>query len=109
MKFLRTSCIVTAIMAVPLLTPAVPAMPPNALGSIEATIMFCARVDSKSADKYKELGKRATEGMTEKEVADARASSEYKGAYTAITTDLEKMPVDKAAEACRGALEKPKK
>jgi hypothetical protein len=92
------------VIALPRLTPAGPSMPPNALGHVEATVNFCVRVDSKSADKYKEIGKRLVSGMSQKALAEARSSTEYKESYDAITSDLVKLPAEKGVEGCRAGL-----
>jgi len=93
-----------ALCALPQVTRAAPAVPPKALGSVEATVKFCAQADSKSADKYKEWGKLLVREMSEKELAEARSSSDYKETYETITAELEKIPSDKAVETCRAAL-----
>ena len=84
---------------------AAPPVPPKALGSVEATIHFCSRVDSKLADKYKEWGKLLVRDMSEKELAEARGSSEYKEAYDSLSAELEKLPTKKAVDACRASLQ----
>jgi hypothetical protein len=93
-----------AILSIPQLALAAPPVPPKALGSVEATIDFCSRVDSKSADKYKEWGKLLVRDMTEKELAEARGSSEYKETYDALSAELEKLPKEKAVDGCRASL-----
>ena len=45
---------------------------------------------------------------TEKEVAEARQSQQYKDAYEAVSTELGKEPKEKAAEACAASLESDK-
>lgn len=85
-------------------TLAAPSIPPKALGQVEATIELCVRVDSKSAAKYKELGKAVVAGMSDKDLAEVRESRAYKESYKAITGQLEKVPADKAVEGCRAAL-----
>jgi len=85
-------------------TLAAPAIPSSALGQVEATINFCVRADAKSADRYKEWGKAIVAGMSEKELAEARESAEYKENYSAITSQLDKLPTDKAVESCRAAV-----
>jgi hypothetical protein len=93
-----------AILSIPQLVLAAPPVPPKALGSVEATIDFCSRVDSKSADKYKEWGKLLVRDMSEKELAETRGSSEYKETYDALSAELEKLPKEKAVDACRASL-----
>ena len=42
---------------------------------------------------------------TEKEVAEARQSQQYKDAYDAVGTELGKEPKEKATSACAASLE----
>ena len=46
-----------------------------------------------------------TEGATPQEVAEARASDEYKQGYAAGTDEIEKQPKDEAKKSCSQALE----
>lgn len=102
-KFCRTLGLV-AVVAFPQLMLAGHSIPPQALGQIEATGNFCARVDSPWADKYKQGDKVLAAIMSEKELKEARESSDYKAAYDATTGRLEKIPQDKAVEGCRARL-----
>ena len=103
MKFSRTLGI-AVLFAFPALILGASSVPPAALGQVEATINFCSKVDSSSAAQYKEWGKRLVANMTEKELKEARDSSEYKQNYDSITSQLEKVPADKAVQNCRAAL-----
>lgn len=80
-------------------TLAAPPIPPAALGQVQATIDLCVRVDPQSADKYRELGTAVVGGMSAQE-----RSSDYKKSYRATANQLEKIPADKAVEACRAAF-----
>lgn len=91
-------------LVLPQFTLAAPPIPPKALGQVEATVDFCVRVDSKFADKYKALGKAVVAGLSEKELKEARDSSDYKETYREITGQLEKTPADKVVEGCRASL-----
>ena len=102
-KFSRTLGLV-AVLTFPQLTFAASSIPPQALGQIEATGNFCARVDSQWADKYKQVGKAVVAGMSEKELKEARESSDYKTAFDTMTGTLEKIPQDHAVESCRASL-----
>ncbi len=104
MKFYRTLCLAAAI-AVPQIMPATESVPPRALGQVEATVNFCAQADSQRADQYQQWGKTITQGMTEKELADARQSGEYKDSYNTITDQLNNIPKEKAPENCHAALD----
>ena len=103
MKFSRTLGI-AVLFAFPALILGESSVPPAALGQVEATINFCSNVDSSSAAQYKEWGKRLVANMTEKELKEARDSSEYKQNYDSITSQLAKVPAEKAVPTCRAAL-----
>jgi hypothetical protein len=103
MKILRTVCF-SAFLAVPNL--ALAKLPPNsALGQVEGTLDFCAQADPQSASKYAEFKKALVQGEPEKDVVEARKSSEYKDAYDAIGEALGKVPKDQAVKACTSLLE----
>ena len=102
-KLCRTLGLV-AVVAFPQLMLAGPSIPPQALGQIGATGNFCARVDAPWADKYKEGDKVLAAIMSQKELQEVRKSDDYKKAYDAMTGKLEKIPQDKAVEACRARL-----
>jgi len=106
MKLHRIVCF-SALLAFPNL--ALAKLPPNsALGQVEGTLDFCAHIDPQSAATYQEFKKALVQGEPEKDVAEARASSEYKNAYDAIGEALGKAPKDEAIKACTSLVE-PKK
>jgi hypothetical protein len=107
MKIHHALC-AAAIIALPNVALAADPVPANALGMIEATVNYCAAADAKSADQYKEFGKAVVREMTEKQLADARKSAEYKESYENITTELKKIPAEKAVESCHAALQSDK-
>lgn len=72
---------------------------------MEGTLDFCAQIDSQSAAKYEERKKLLVQGEPEKDVAEARKTTEYKEAYDAIGEALGKVPKDKAVKACTSFLE----
>jgi hypothetical protein len=86
-----------------------PAIPPRALGQVDATVGFCGRIDSKNADRYQELRKRIVAGVSDKDQADARSATEYKESFQAASDELERLPSTKAVEACRAALQEDEK
>lgn len=103
MKFHRIGCL-SALLALPNL--ALAKLPPNsALGQVEGTLDFCAQLDPQSAAKYQEFKKALVHGEPEKDVAEARASSEYKNACDAIGEALGKAPKDEAMKACTSLVE----
>ena len=94
----------SAVLALPQL--ALAKLPPNStLGQLEGTLDFCAQVDPQSAAKYQEFKKALVQGEPEKDVAEARQSSEYKNAYEAIGEALGKVPKGEAVKACTSFLE----
>jgi hypothetical protein len=103
MKLHRIVCL-SALLALPNL--ALAKLPPNsALGQVEGTLDFCAQIDPRSAAKYAEFKKALVQGEPEKDVAEARKSSEYKEAYDAISEALGKTSKDEAMKACTSLVE----
>ena len=82
--------------------------PSSALGQVEGTLDFCAQVDPQSAVKYQEYKKVLVQDASEKELAEARKSSEYKEAYDAIGDALGKVPKDQVVKACTSLVESKK-
>src|SRR4029077_2284540 len=103
MNIHRILCLL-AVIVLPQLSLA--KLPPNsALGQVEGTLDFCAQVDPQSVGKYEERKKLLVQGEPEKEVAEARKTTEYKEAYDAIGEALGKVPKDQAVKACTSILE----
>jgi hypothetical protein len=78
---------------------------PQALGTVQATIDFCARTDPSREEKYQEHAKSFVQGLPEKEVNAARRSPAYKAAYESASQALEKAPKQDGDEACHGFIE----
>jgi hypothetical protein len=104
MKFTRTLGLM-AVFAIPQHAPAAAPVPPGSLGQVEATVKSCARVDSKSADRYEELRKKVVAGMSEKDLAAARSSNEYNETFESVAKEFERLPTDKALAGCHAALQ----
>jgi len=81
------------------------ALPNDIFGKIEGALDACAKTDPSSAPKYAEKKKQLAQGATEQEVADARASDEYKQGYAAGSEEISKQSKDEAKKACAAALE----
>jgi hypothetical protein len=94
-----------AAVAFPQMAGAKLSMPPEALGFVEGTLDFCAKVDPDSAAKYKERGKAFVSEATKEELEKARNMSEYKDSYASTTSELEKTPKDQTVKACKAFLE----
>jgi hypothetical protein len=107
MKIHRVFCLVAAFLVPQLLLAKMP-LPNDAFGRIESSLDYCAQVDSKSASKYQERKKALVRGASDQEVAEARDSKEYRGAYDQVTADLSKEPKDQTAKTCAASLESAK-
>lgn len=94
-----------AMLALPTLVWAKMPLPNDVFGRIEGSLDFCAQADSDNAAKYQEQKKVLVQGATEDEVAEARASQEYKDGYAQASEELGKQPKDKAVKTCAAALE----
>lgn len=92
-------------MAVTQLAMAELPFPTKALGQIEGTLDFCAQMNPKAAAEYKERGKAIIGKASEKDLAEARTSAEYKESYNWISGELRKAQKDDAAKACANLLE----
>lgn len=77
----------------------------DVFGKIEGAPDVCTQVNPQSAAKYQEVKKVLVQGASEREVAEARASREYKEAYDLTTDEMSKQPKDQAAKTCTAALE----
>jgi len=81
------------------------ALPNDVFGQIEGALDACAKADPQSASKYSEKKKEITQGASDQEVADARATDEYKQGYAAGSEEISKQSKDQAKKACAAALE----
>jgi hypothetical protein len=81
------------------------AIPNDILGKIEGALDACAKANPQSASKYAAKKKELTQGATDQELAEARASDDYKQGYAAGADEIEKQPKDEAKKACAAALE----
>lgn len=77
---------------------------PQALGMIESTLDYCAKVDPDSAPKYKEREKSFVGDATKEELEKARSTNEYKDIYQSRTDELSKTPKDEVVKACTDFL-----
>ncbi len=79
-------------------------VPNDVLGRVEGALDFCAQADPQSAEKYQAKKKDLMQGATAEELADARASQEYKDAHQSTTDEMSKQPKEKAKNTCAAAL-----
>ena len=73
--------------------------PPAALGQMESLLDSCSKANPQSAPDYKKQRERLVQGVSDKDLAEARASDEYKGAYKEISDRFEKESIDEAVKA----------
>lgn len=104
MKVLRIVCLGAAV-TLPQLALAELPLPNDVFGKMEGALDVCIQVNPQSAAKYQEQKKALVQGASEKEVAEARASNEYKAAYDSTTDEMNKQPKDQAAKACAASLD----
>ena len=95
----------SAVLALAPLAVAKLALPNDAFGRIEGALDFCAQADPQSASKYREKKKVLVRGASDQEVAEARASQEYKDGYDATADELGQQPKEQVVKACTAALE----
>jgi len=94
----------SAILALAPLAMARLPVPNEVLGQVEGALDFCSHVDPQSADKYQEKKKVFAQGASETELAEARASKEYKENYDAATEEMGKQPKEQAKKTCAAVL-----
>ena len=104
MKKVRFAFVSALLVLAPLALAKLP-VPNDTFGQLESALDFCAQVDPGEASKYQEKKKGLAQAATEKEVAEARASQEYKDAYAANTDNMSKEPKDEVKKTCTAALE----
>ena len=94
--------------ALVLAQPARAAEPPppdgQALGTGEALLRYCAKVDSSSAARYEQRLKLLTHGADESAVDEVRKSDEYKQAYESTTSLLGDINEESARRTCSESL-----
>ncbi|MGC1451126.1 MAG: hypothetical protein WA830_13945 [Candidatus Sulfotelmatobacter sp.] len=104
MKLHRIVCLGAVLVIPQLLLAKLPATN-DSFGKMEGILDFCAQADSQSASKYQERKKVLAGDATEKEIAEARETQEYKDGYQAVSDELGKVPKEKAVKACTAYLE----
>ena len=103
MRISRFAC-VSVVLAIASVALAKLPAPNGVLGSVEGALDFCAHADPQSADKYQEKKKDLVQGASDKELAEARASQDYKDGYKSATDELSKEPKDEVKKTCAASL-----
>ena len=104
MKIDRILCVVAAV-ALPELALADLPFTGQALGTVQGTVDFCAKIKPDVAKKYQEFAKRMVQDIPEEEVSKVRDTDEYQAAYEEVSRALAEVPKHQAAESCASALE----
>lgn len=91
--------------------PAVGAKPPPAqttrvqsLGAAAAVIDFCSRIDRDNSAKYSEAARKLMPGVSDSELAKAKASADYQNAYKAVERALGQLSSEEALAQCMATL-----
>jgi hypothetical protein len=79
--------------------------PNESFGKVEAMLDSCSHGNPAAAPKYEERKKALVANLPKKELAEARATQEYRDAYDATTSEIGKQPKAKLVEACAAFLE----
>jgi len=93
------------VLGLPLLVVAKLPLPNDVLGRMEAVLDTCAQVNPTMAAKYQEGKKTLVQGASSQEVAQARATKEYKEAYDQAKAQLDKEPKEQTAKTCAASME----
>jgi hydroxypyruvate isomerase len=103
MKIHRILCL-SAVIWLPQLAQAELLFTNQALGMVQATLDFCARVDARDAATFHAQETNLVRDVSNQELAGARSNSEYKQAYDLISTALNKVERGDAAETCAAGV-----
>ena len=74
------------------------------LGQLEAVLEHCGRVSPASAERHKEFAKALTGNATDKDLAEARNSAEYREAHDAASEQISNLPKEESDKACAEGL-----
>jgi len=104
MKMARMACFSAVLVLAPLAVGKLP-VPNETFGRIESALDFCSQADPDSASKYQERKKALVQEASEQEIAEARASKEYKDGYEATSEDMGKQPKEQVKKTCTAAIQ----
>ena len=85
-----------------------PVPDPKALGTTEAILSYCAKVDPSGASKYQERVKLVAQGASEKALDEVRKTDEYQQARASVDDFLAKVDEHNAKKVCSEAVAVPK-
>jgi len=81
-----------------------PAPDPRALGTAEAIVSYCAKIDPSAAAKYQQHVKLIAKNASEEVLAKVRQSSEYQQARDTVDESVGKLDEREAKRACSASL-----
>jgi hypothetical protein len=81
-----------------------PAPDPRALGTAEAIVSYCAKIDPSAAAKYQQHVKLIVKNASEEVLARVRQSSEYQQARDTVDESVGKLDERDAKRACSASL-----
>ena len=76
----------------------------DALGTIEALLSYCSKIDAGSAAGYQQQLNLFVKGADEKVVTEVRESDEYRDAYQRTADLLSDVNADEARQTCSKSL-----
>jgi hypothetical protein len=79
---------------------------PQALGSVNAILRFCAEVDARDADRFQAWWQQLS--GTKTELGDYKGDAAFQQSYNAVRDLLEKSPRQQAALDCASGVSSPK-
>jgi hypothetical protein len=80
----------------------------ESLGRVEAILDACSQFNPTTAAKYEEWKTAQVAKLPKKELAEARASDQYRNAYADTTAEIENQAKEKLIEACAAFLKSEK-
>jgi hypothetical protein len=102
LRFLSLVWLSAALAAPQVFAAELPA--PAALGQMESLLDSCSKANPASAADYKKQREHLVQDVPDKDLAELRASDEYKGAYNEISERFEKASKAEAVKACKVLL-----
>lgn len=77
----------------------------NTLGRADAILNFCGKINPQGQQKYSEVRKTMTAGLSEEAIHELEQSPEYREAYDSAHAALNDVPQDSAAQTCANAVQ----
>lgn len=104
MTMLKKVCLLAAFVVPGLALADEPAPQPQTLGSMEAILEHCAKLNPAGADQYQEQAKRLGQGASEETLAKIRQSEEYQQSRDSTLESLANIDGENAKKACAQGL-----